>query len=146
MRSPLPLLALALAFSPSGVFAADSTAPASPAKPAPAAPAAEEEIGKIEGIEIARANGGFLGVKTEGATLKVTFYDEKKKPVAADAVRISARWHFNEPKRTVLLPSSPETLSSPSVISRPFNYIIYLVLVGADEKPIESHSLNLNGS
>ena len=143
MRSSLTLLAVLLAFAPAVLSAAT---PATPAKPAAPAAAAEEEIGKIEGVEIARASGGYLGIKTEGATLKVTFYDEKKKPVAADAVRITARWHFREPKRTVLLPSSPETLSSPSVINRPFNYIIYLVLVGADEKAIESHSLNLNGT
>ncbi|MBC8010030.1 MAG: hypothetical protein H7067_08030 [Burkholderiales bacterium] len=135
MRSSLPLLAAVLAFAPLVLRAAD------------AAPAvAAEEIAKIEGIEIARSGGGFLGIKTEGVVLKVTFYDEKKKPVAADAVRIAARWQDSRQRRTVLLPATPETLVSPSVISRPFNYIIYLVLIGPDEKEIETHSLSLNGS
>ena len=90
--------------------------------------------------------GGFLGVQTEGVTLKVTFYDEKKEKVAADAVRITARWQDTKPRHMVLLPSSPETFSSPPLLTRPFSYIVYLVLVGADDKPIENFSLRLNGS
>lgn len=140
MRFSSPLLAVVLAFAPVPVMV--SAAGAADAAKA----VAEEKIGKIEGIEIARKGGGFLGIKTEGVVLRVTFYDEKKKPVAADAVRIAARWKDSKPRNTVLLPVAPETLASPSVISRPFNYIIFLTLIGAEEKVIETHSLNLNGS
>lgn len=143
---PLSLIAAALPL----LFVPALRAQSAPTKPAPLAPApgAEkaEEIGTIEGMELVRAGGGFLGVKTEGMTLKVTFYDAKKKKVAADAVRIAARWHARTARNMVLLPTGPDTLVSPPLLTRPFNYIIFLVLVGAEDKVIETFSINLNGT
>lgn len=75
--------------------------------------------------------------------MKVTFYDKEKEKETADAVRISARWTDSRPRFTVLLPTSPETLASPGVLSRPFNYLVYLALVGPDDAVLESHSLRL---
>lgn len=135
---PLPLLAAAL-FALSPVLFAQ-TAPSA----ATAAPAAEEaEEPKIAGVTLKRPDGRFLGVETEGVVMKITFYDAEKKPEAADAIRISARWTDSRPRFTVLLPASAETLVSPGVLNRPFSYIVYLALVGADEKVMETHSLRL---
>ena len=153
-----PLLAASLlSIAPGALHAQTVPAAQPPAKkpaapagqaPAKAAPAGENpaEEPKIEGITLARAGGGFLGVRAEGVTLKVTFYNEKKEKVAADAVRITARWHDTKPRHMVLLPSAPETLSSPPLLTRPFSYVIYLVLIGADDKPIENYSLRLTGA
>ena len=129
-----------------GTPSATPAAPVSPAAPAPAAAASgekkEEEI-KIPGTVLPRPDGRFLSVETEGVQLKVTFYNQEKKKEPADAIRITARWNDTRPRFTVLVPTGAETLASPNVLKRPFNYIVYLVLVGADEKVIETHSLRL---
>ena len=158
MRPSLPLAATLLLIAPVALDAQTAPAPVQPSAKttAPAAQAPAKKTGpagekpaeepKITGIVLNRAGGGFLGVETEGVTLKVTFYNEKKEKVAADAVRITARWQDVRPRHAVLLPASPETLVSPPVLTRPFSYIVYLVLVGADDKPLETFSLRLNGS
>lgn len=133
---PSPLLA---------AFALVAALPSVPfAQSAPAAGAAESAEEKtIPGVVLTRPDGRFLGVETEGVTMKVTFYDKEKEKETADAVRISARWTDSRPRFTVLLPTSPETLASPGVLSRPFNYLVYLALVGPDDAVLESHSLRL---
>ncbi len=93
-------------------------------------------------MEFPRANGTFLGIKLQGVQLKVTFYDAKKKKVAADAVRISARWQDNKPRKTVLLPADATTLLSPPVIKAPYSYRIFLVLVGADDRELDTIQIN----
>ncbi len=117
----------------------------SSAQSAPAAPAAAEagEERSIPGVVLNRPDGRFLGVETEGMSMRVTFYNRDKEREPAEAVRISARWTDTRPRFTVLLPTTPETLVSPSVLSRPFNYIVFLALVGADDQVIETHSLRL---
>lgn len=133
---PSPLLA---------AFALVAALPSVPfAQSAPAAGAVESAEEKtIPGVVLTRPDGRFLGVETEGVTMKVTFYDKEKEKETADAVRISARWTDSRPRFTVLLPTSPETLASPGVLSRPFNYLVYLALVGPDDAVLESHSLRL---
>lgn len=133
---PSPLLA---------AFALVAALPSVPfAQSAPAAGAAESAEEKtIPGVVLTRPDGRFLGVETDGVTMKVTFYDKEKEKETADAVRISARWTDSRPRFTVLLPTSPETLASPGVLSRPFNYLVYLALVGPDDAVLESHSLRL---
>jgi hypothetical protein len=108
-------------------------------------PAAEAEP-KIEGLVVSRPGGGFLGIQTAGVVLRVTFYDKDKKKTPADAVRITTRWHDTKPRFAVLLPGTPDTFSSPGVFHRPYNYVVYFALVGADDKVIETHSMMLAGS
>lgn len=126
-----PLAAVVLLLAPAVSLRADP-------EPAPAA-AAEAEI---EGLAIARPDGRFLGVEVEGVRLKVTFYDREKKRQPADAARITARWSDTQPRMTVLLPASPETLASPPALRRPFGYIVRLALVGADDQVKETHAFN----
>jgi hypothetical protein len=138
--SPFFASALLLVIAPLPVTAQYAPS-AKPAKPTQAAETKEEKT--IPGVVLTRPDGRFLGVETEGVVMKVTFYTQDKEPEAADAIRITARWTDTQPRRTVLLPSSAETLASPGVMRRPFNYIVYLALVGADEQVMESHSLRL---
>lgn len=113
------------------------------AQNSPATEASEGVETSIPGVVLTRPDGRFLGVETEGMSMKVTFYDAEKKPEAADVIRITARWQDGRPRNTVLLPSGGETLVSPPHLTRPFSYIVYLALVGADEQVKESHSLRL---
>ena len=147
MRPASLLLAFSLLAS---VVSAQSAPPAakpaasvSPETPAAAASDAKTEDIKLPGIVLSRPDGRFLSVEVEGVQMKVTFYDKEKKKEPADAIRISARWNDTRPRFMVLTPAGAETLVSPAVLNRPFNYIVYIALVGADEKVIETHSLRL---
>jgi len=156
MLPPMRPASLFAAFVALGTAAFAQGVPpsAKPAAPTPqpgvtsATPAADaaakagEEV-KIPGVVLTRPDGRFLGVETEGVRMKITFYDQEKKKEKADAIRISARWTDTQPRFTVLVPMEAETLASPGVLKRPFNYLVYLALVGADEKVMETHSLRL---
>ena len=48
------------------------------------ASARASEESKIEGQSIARAGGGWLGLKVESGTFRLRFYDANKQPVAPD--------------------------------------------------------------
>jgi hypothetical protein len=136
MRHPLLLAVFAAFLALSPVASAQGATDG-------AAGAETKEEPTIPGVVLTRPDGRFLGVETEGVTMRVTFYNKEKEKESADAVRISARWTDSRPRFTVLLPVAPETLASPGVLSRPFNYLVYLTLVGPDDAVLESHSLRL---
>jgi hypothetical protein len=132
------------------------TAPKNPApnagvaKPAPApAPVTEEEEPKLPGSVIARPGGGFLSLTVEGIHFKLSFYDAKKKPVAADAVRATTRWdpvNKTGEVRSVLNPSGEGTALIGNVAVRPpYVFKVYMTLIGPDEKVIESHVVDFRG-
>lgn len=128
-------------------LAAQTPAKPKTAKPAaPAAPADEEEP-KIEGIEIARSNGTFIGAKIEGVRLVLKFYDKEKKPVAPDAARAAARWNPINKKgeqRSVLNPDgSGVALASTPTVQPPWVYIVYVSLLDSEGSGIESFTIDL---
>lgn len=133
MRFSLLLLgSLALAGAYPLLSAATDAAPAA----AGANASAEKEEPKIDGIAIARAQGGYIGVTIEGVRMRVTFYDEKKKKVAPDVARIMARW---DPPRIasgfrtcVLLPDGPHSLLSPDHFRPPYTYQVFMTLIKAE--------------
>ncbi len=116
-----------------------------PAKPAEKKVEKEKE-GVIEGIAVARPDGRWLGITTTGNQFKVTFYNQKKKPEAADVVRGTARW--NHPRQlkdenTVLNPSGANALATPPLLKPPYVYTVRFVLIGADDKIKESYAVQL---
>ena len=91
----------------------------------------EDEIGKIEGIEIPHGKG-FMGIQLVNGTFKLSFYDEKKKPTAADVTRAVLRWKVNyQPtdERAVLNPSGANALASPQVIRPPHTFKLNMTLI-----------------
>jgi hypothetical protein len=134
--------------NPASVFAAallalvPLVAGAQGAAPAPAASGGAAEK-TIPGVVLNRPDGRFLGVETDGVTLKITFYDKEKDKEKVDVVRIAARWTDTQPRRAVLLPAGESAFVSTPVFRRPFNYLVHLALVGADDQVKESHSLRL---
>jgi hypothetical protein len=132
------------------LFAADlaepkPTPPTAGTAPAVPSPSVVEVLpAPIQGMVLTRPAGDFLGVELDGIALKVTFYDAKKKKTPADAVRIAARWASKVRSDTVLLPISPETLISPAVLRPPQNYIVTIVLIGANDQVLDQHRVNLN--
>jgi hypothetical protein len=113
----------------------------------PAAPAKEDEKeGKIVGLEIARANGGFLGLSIEGGGFKLAFYDAKKKPVAIDVASGVARWQPATQKGSEVAPLSPsgdgKALASSKFVQPPRNFRVFLTLFNAAGDAVESYPVD----
>lgn len=127
------------------VVAQTAPKPPQPAKPTkPVTPAPEEEP-KVDGFEIKRPGGGFLGVKAEGLRLVVKFYDEDKKPTEpAKVSRASARWNpVNKTgeERTVLNMEGG-VLASPAVLRPPYTFRVFLTLLDENGTALESHVID----
>jgi hypothetical protein len=133
----LPVLIVSLGI----VFAQPAPAPkpGTPANAAAAKPGTkkEEPPGKIEGVEIPRG-AGFLGLRVVGGAFRLTCYDAKKKPAAADFTRAAVRWdakHKVGDERAVLNPTGDgQSFGSPKPVRPPYNFKVFLTLIteGAD--------------
>lgn len=145
-----------------GVMQAQTApAPKAPgAKPAPGkvapgkgAPGGkEEEIGVIEGMTIARANGHFLGLKLEGGKYKLTFYDKKKKPEKVDVTRATARWpnmHGPGDNRTILNVAGDGTfLMGAQFVRGPHSFKLFFTLLrgdGNEAVSVENYTVDFRG-
>jgi hypothetical protein len=72
-------------------------------------------FGTIEATTVARGPG-FIGVQIVNRVCKLTAYNAKKKPVAADFTRVVLRWNVPSqklPERTQLLPDGGRGLFTP---------------------------------
>jgi hypothetical protein len=122
------LLSLALAL---GVVSTAAFGGAAPPQKAPDGKEAEEEL-EVEGVEIARANGTFLGLAVRNNNFVLGFYDEEKKPVRADMVSATLRWPVRyqpNDERTVLRVGGDGTvLTSGFVIRQPHSFRVTILL------------------
>jgi hypothetical protein len=93
----------------------------------------EEKEGKISGTAIRRANGLWLGIELKDQNFLLTFYNEKKKPVPADASAAVLWWPVQyqpNPERTELTSSSnPAVLASAFVVKPPFSFLLHITLL-----------------
>jgi hypothetical protein len=141
--------------------AAATVTPAKPAdaKAAPAAPGTtaktpvkkddkkKVEEPKIPGVTIARANGTYLGLEVVNADFKLSFYDKKKKLMAPDVTRASARWPNPRsvlgPNRTILNSNGSALIGSKPVVP-PFTFLVHLSLMqgdGDESKVVENYDV-----
>lgn len=150
-----------LALAGAATILAQTTAPADPKKTAPK-PAATapvkkddkkkkaDEIGKIEGLEIARGTG-FLGVQIVNGVFKLTVYDAKKKPTAADFTRVALRWNVTyqpNPERTLLAPGSGiGSFTSEKIVKPPHAFKLFITLIKGegDNAPVENFTADFRG-
>lgn len=92
----------------------------------------QEQEGKIEGVVIPRGTG-FMGIQVVNSAFKLSFYDEKKKPVAPDVDRAALRWdprYKVGEERVVLLPSGDgKSLSADKNIRPPYNFKLFITLI-----------------
>lgn len=102
--------------------------------------AKKEEEPKIEGVVIARGKG-YLGLQVAESVFKLSFYDEKKKPVAADVDKAALRWDPRNKigeERVLLTPSEDgKALTAPKAIKPPYNFKVFMTLIkeGPDGQP-----------
>ena len=166
MKIPVLLLGLAMI---TGVGLAETTKPAEPVKPAapvepakvaePAKPAnttkpgvkKEEPMGKIEGTELTRPNGLYLGLALVDGKFKLTFYDKKKKPSTVDVARGLVRWaniHGPGDNRAVLNSDGAHSLIAPQFVRPPYVFKVYLTLMKGDgdkAEVVESYVVDFHG-
>jgi hypothetical protein len=127
-----------------GVGAQTAPATKDAKKAAPAAGAKKEEkMGKIEGLEIARG-AGFIGLQITNGVFKLTVYDAKKKPVAADFTKVALRWTpvgLKNPERALLAPSGGVgVFSSDKIVKPPHQFRLFVTLIkgDGDDAPVEN--------
>jgi hypothetical protein len=128
------------------------SAPAQKAKPGskpstPAKPVEEKKEPAVEGIEIARSKGGFLGLALEDGRWVLRFYDDKKEQIAPDVARANARWNppnrVND-ERTVLNPTGDgKTLKAPLFVQGPRVFPLFLTLLAEDGSAVESYRVSV---
>lgn len=110
--------------------------------PAPVVPAPAEEPAVIEGLEIARQGGGYLGITVDGVRLVMKFYDAEKKPAPVNVARASARWDpvnkTGEVRSVLNAGPDGQSLVSTPVLKPPFVFKVYLTLLDADGNAVES--------
>ncbi len=111
--------------------------PANQAAPTTKAPAAKdakkvEPPAKIEGVTIPRGKN-FLGIQIVEGNFKLSFYDEKKKPMIADVASAVLRWDAKSKsgkERVVLSPSADrKSLTSPKTIRPPYTFKLFITLL-----------------
>jgi hypothetical protein len=105
---------------------------------------------KIPGLTIVRPNGTLLGLEVAGGNFKLSFYDKKKKPMAPDVTRATARWPNSRGPgdlRTVLNVSG-NALVSEKPVPPPYVFRVYLTLLqgeGAEAKAVENFIVQFQG-
>jgi len=120
------------------------------AAPRPTPTPTEESEGTVAGVPVARAQGGWLGVEVQDRTFRITFYNEKKKPVPADATSAILRWpvHYQpNDERIQLSPTDdPSVLASPYVVKGPLSFKLHITLL-TESKPeaAESYVIDFQG-
>jgi hypothetical protein len=130
-----------------GLFVASACAALARPTPTPT----EEPEGAITGVAIPRAGGGWLGLELKDHTFRLTFYDAKKKPVAADVTSVVLRWPVRyqpNDERTLLLPSDdPSVLASSYWVKGPLAFKLHITLLveGKTDAPPESYVIDYHG-
>jgi hypothetical protein len=126
MNRTLRLAVAGLALAAAGAAAARPT-------PTPS----EEKEGTIAGTPVQRTQGGWLGVAVVDRTFRMTFYDDKKNPVPADATSVVLRWpvHYQpNDERTELLPTDdPSVLASSYAVKGPLIFKLHITLLTASK-------------
>jgi hypothetical protein len=141
-------LLLAACFSVTGPLLAQDSYGPKPDQSAPDASNKPAGDSKIPGLVLSRSNGGFLGLEVDpnSNTFKLSFYDEKKKPVAPDVATATISWYFNNTGTERLLygldlGGDGKCLVSPRVIIRPLPLRARILLFSSasDSNPVDSY-------
>ncbi|MFI5335442.1 MAG: hypothetical protein ACHQ5A_01570 [Opitutales bacterium] len=113
----------------------------------------KEEEGKISGQTIARSTTGYLGLEIAQGSFKLSFYDAKKKPIAADVTWAIARWlvKYNksgDERTTLNLSGDGKSLVGVRTIPPPYTFKLYLSLfkdTSPDAQVVENYIIDFSG-
>ena len=114
-----------------------------------AATTPEEKEGTIAGTAIKRSGAGWLGLEIKDNTFRMTFYGEKKKPVAADRSSAVLWWpvHYQpNDERTELVPSDdPAVMTSQYPVKLPHTFKLHITLLIDGSTDVESYVVDFSG-
>jgi hypothetical protein len=106
--------------------------------PSPTPSPTVEKEGKILGYAVKRPQGGWIGLEIKDSNFRLTFYNDKKKPIPADRSSATLKWsvHYQpNPERTELLPTdNPAVLASAYSVRAPYLFKLHVTLL-ADGLP-----------
>jgi hypothetical protein len=115
---------------------------------APAAPSDDAKEGTIKGVAVKRDQGGWLGIEISGGAFRLTFYNDKKKPVAADRSSAILRWpvHYQpNNERTELLPTDdPAVLGSEYNVKPPHTFKLFITLISSGSSDVEAYTIDFS--
>jgi hypothetical protein len=118
---------------------------AAPVTPTPT----EEKEGTIDGTAIKRDGDGWLGVQIKNGTFQLTFYNVKKKPVAADKTSAVFRWavHYqpNDERTELSVTGDPAVLSSTYPVKPPYSFKLHIALLSDSSKDAEGYVVDFGG-
>jgi hypothetical protein len=118
------------------------------AAPAPDTPPDADKVGTISGIPVKRPQGGWLGVELKDSCFVLTFYDEKKKPVAADRSSAVFRWpvHYQpNSERTELVPTGdPAVFASQYAVKAPYTFKLFITLLTDGSTDVETYTIDFS--
>jgi hypothetical protein len=108
--------------------------------------AEKEKPAVIEGMEIARPAGGFLGLNIVNGRFVLLFYDAEKRRTEADVARASLRWpvRYQPSDERVVLNrvADGRSLTSGKVIRPPHHFRVYIALfVEGNDDPVETYNV-----
>jgi hypothetical protein len=110
----------------------------------------DNKPGKIDGIEIARATGGFLGLAVVDGNFRLKFYNAEKKPTHPDVSSVVLRWPVNyqrtDERATLTATGEDNVFSSEKVVRPPFTFRLNMTLFkdGADEQTAENYVIEFH--
>jgi hypothetical protein len=108
-----------------------------------AARAADDKEGTIKGMPIKRSESGWLGVELVDSNFVMTFYNEKKKPVAADRPSAVVWWsvHYQpNAERTELTPGGDASvLASSYFVKEPHTFKLHITLLKTGSPDVEEY-------
>jgi hypothetical protein len=143
--------ALAVAALLTGQTTSTPAAQNPPAKPAAPAKPVEKEEPKIPGIVLQRPGGAGnqLGLTISNGTFKLSFYDKKRKPIAADVTRARANWQSKVralPDQTMLnVLDGGKALGGGKPVRPPYAFVLHLSLLSSDDsgKEVEHYDVQV---
>jgi hypothetical protein len=110
--------------------------------------APDDKEGTITGIPIKRAAAGWLGIEIKDNCFRMTFYDDKKKPVAADRDSAVLWWpvHYqpNDERTELTSSDNPAVLSSPYTVKAPHTFKLHITLLIPGSTDVETYVVDFS--
>jgi hypothetical protein len=110
--------------------------------------ATDDKEGTIDGLPIKRAAAGWLGIEIKDNCFRMTFYNDKKKPVAADRDSAVLWWpvHYQpNDERTELTPTdNPAVFGSQYPVKAPHTFKLHITLMIPGSSDVETYVVDFS--
>jgi hypothetical protein len=109
---------------------------------------AKDKEGVVAGFAIKRDDSGWLGLEIKDNLFRMTFYNDKKKPVPANRPSAVVWWsvHYQpNPERTELTPTDdPAILASGYLVKDPHVFKLHITLLKPGTTDVETYVVDFS--